>query len=695
MSADQIEDCQSEIDNLGTLTPKQLRVLRLRCSGVELSDQQRLLNISAAGLRQLWKRTRDNLGIPSAYDGDFPKRLQEYCNCLDSFDLVNTAAKPEDNVSELLPDVSKSGLSIMLPSSGLSMALARATSTAIRHNNLRELIQLADDPYNAEYFQQEAQSTRRRRIQAIAFAVTIVAVVLLLTLGGTVGYLLHVAQPVTTAPRDRNILESASASVTTPANATTIMVQPTLSVTGECMIVAPSTSIEPLRAQGITQFTPINTNGGVLSGRTRTLAVDKDGVFAGYFANGDFPGGVGLFDRQNWRNCGMPGEGNLLNVNALAVDHEGNLWAASENNGILKFDGKVWRNFGFSDGLPTLNTYGVTVDPAGSIWAATYEGIAKFDGHAWSEVYSVENHTLVNNHVHAVAFDGQGNIWVGYIDKGLSILRKSTGEWEHFNKTLIGQSKISGDGIRAIVIQPRLVNSSEIAWVATSDGGLMAYQNSSWRFYRVADGLPSDEVLAVAIDHYSRPWVATGKGVAYLFNGKWETYHMIPALSVAFGPACSQPCPYDEEHVWTGLSDGGLTHSRVPFNEPTIDYVGVHFFRSTGEEVPSPPVFKPGEKFRLEVDVRPRVGYELRQDRGDALWSLDVDSARFGAYPQIAVKGTIEPGQTYPFTDYDNLFTVPDLPSGLNENVFSVHYRTWMWTRATGPVITIQFTVRR
>ena len=75
---------------------------------------------------------------------------------------------------------------------------------------------------------------------------------------------------------------------------------------------------------------------------------------------------------------------------------------------------------------------------------------------------------------------------------------------------------------------------------------------------------------------------------------------------------------------------------------------------------------------------------------------IDADDAlRFGGYGQMAVKGTIETGVPFVFTDFDNYFVAPPLAAGEQEKTFTSNWRVWMFTRYTGPPIRITFTVRR
>lgn len=65
--------------------------------------------------------------------------------------------------------------------------------------------------------------------------------------------------------------------------------------------------------------------------------------------------------------------------------------------------------------------------------------------------YSVYNGTLINNHIHAVAFDAAGNVWIGYVNQGVSQFHSEEGRWIHHKQ---GQGTIGGDEMRAILVRP-------------------------------------------------------------------------------------------------------------------------------------------------------------------------------------------------------------------------------------------------
>jgi hypothetical protein len=470
-------------------------------------------------------------------------------------------------------------------------------------------------------------------------------------------------------------------------------------VCGEPKRSKPENAATFLRHQGVSSYTVESSSEVVLNNKVRSLAIDSRGLWIGYFATDqNSKNGVGQFNRESWADCGVPGEGQGKNINALRIDSKGNVWAAAEKGGVLMFDGTKWNSYTMQDGLPTNESFGLTIDKDDNVWVGTWHGVARFDGKEWTVPYSEGHGTIYNNHVHAIAFDAEGNIWVGHVGRGVSQYSNADGNWINHRAE---KGTVGGDIIFAITVRKATDTSPESVWFATSNG-VSKYEDGSWRTYGTSDGLPSNEVNAVAVDPYNRVWVATAGGVAYLEEQSWVIYNTIPTLSIAFGPPCSG-CPYDSDHIWTGTESFGLTHSRVPYpnNEQVIDVISVRYQKvdTSNEPFRDEIVVAPGEEFLAEIVVSPRSPYTLVNDaqtRGDFLSIIEEsDDKRYGAYVQMAVTGTVASGQRFTFIDRDNPFKAPQLPDGVEEQKFVSKWRVWMYTRYVGPVIEVAFTVRR
>ncbi len=472
-------------------------------------------------------------------------------------------------------------------------------------------------------------------------------------------------------------------------------------------ITAPQVS-RFVRSQGVSDFTVDNTASGVISDRVRALAISPEGLWIGYFENGKQQGGVGQYDKVTWGSCSINQSVQNKNVNALAVDGAGHLWVGFEKDGVGYYDGAEWHYYTTENGLPSNEVFAITIDEQNIVWVGTWEGIARYDGQ-WSTPYTVYNETLYNNHVHAIAFDQEKNIWVGHVRDGVSEYHLSDGKWIAYRA---GASGLSGDLIRSIVIRRRTDKDPELIWFATADGGVSRLENGVWSAYNTENGLPSNEVMGLAVDRYNRVWAATSGGVVYFDGQTWILYNTVNTLSIAIGPSCpDKKCIFDDDVVWTGTKEMGLTHSRLPLPEPVLDVKSVCFVTSEREEVcpelspltitnapvitvTYPITLSPGDNLRFEVTLSTRSPYELKEGRGDFLSNTDKDDFNlFKAWPVIAVKGTIEPGQPYLFTDFDNPFEAP-VPEG-NVAQYVSSWRVWMHTRYVGPIIRMEFTVAK
>ncbi len=454
-------------------------------------------------------------------------------------------------------------------------------------------------------------------------------------------------------------------------------VDPPVSVCGETERLPTPPWNRFLRTQGVSLFTPGDTEGGVWNPFPRVLAIDRRGLWIGYFGR---PGMVGHYDGRTWAYCTAGVDFPVENVNALVVDPVGRVWVGMEKQGVMVYDGQAWRGYTSANGLPSDEIFGLTVDPEGRVWALTWEGVARFDGDRWSVPYSVHNGTLLNNRTIDMAFDPQGNIWIGYIRRGLSRFNGREGVWEHYRA---GEGTIGGDAVRDILVHPSQEGAVAGVWFATADGGVTRYMDGTWTTYTTEDGLPSNTVHALAVDRYGRVWAATQGGTVYYDGDAWQRYTTLPTYSLAFGPPCGD-CPFDEDDVWTGVPEQGLTHSGLPLADPAIEVVAVQV----------PETVAPGQEFRPAITVMPLWPYRL--EPGDFLAHTDPDERlRFGAWPHMAVTQVVEPGQPYTFTDYDNPFVAPELPPDRTEQTFTSTWRVWMDNRFVGPPIPIPFTVRQ
>ncbi len=498
--------------------------------------------------------------------------------------------------------------------------------------------------------------------------------------------------------------------LTFPSSTSTLM--STTSICGETEHISVDLGTPRfLRNQGVSSFDVENTP-GLLNNTVRSLAIDQTGLWIGYFSTEKNPAnGLAHYDKKNLANCSLSKIMGGQNINALAVSRTGKIWVGTEKNGIASFDGKEWHLYTIHDGLPSNEIFGLTIDAQDNVWAGTWEGIAKFDGTSWSIAYQAQNGTRFNNHVGSIAFDSEKNIWVTHLSDGVSEYQQKDSKWIYYTT----QNGLAGNEMRAIIVRPKSAQQPELVWFASVDGGISRFEQGKWTVYRVEDGLPSNNVNDLALDRYNRIWAATDKGVSYFDDKIWKLYDSLPTSTIAIGSSCPDtPCPFDDDQVLTGTPGMGLTHSRLPLPDAVIGVTKICFVTAQRDRIcPSfessfdkslsesivtatfPSTLKPGDTLRFEITVSPQTTYELREDRGDFISNTDADDFNlFKAWPSIGVKGIVEPGEPYLFTDYDNPFVAPPLPDGEQEKQFTSTWRVWMHTRYVGPYIRLVFTVK-
>ena len=66
-------------------------------------------------------------------------------------------------------------------------------------------------------------------------------------------------------------------------------------------------------------------------------------------------------------------------IHALAIDHEGYLWAGT-NGGASWFDGTRWHNLNTHDGLINNNVFSFAFDAKGRRWFGTWTGLSMYQG---------------------------------------------------------------------------------------------------------------------------------------------------------------------------------------------------------------------------------------------------------------------------------------------------------------------------
>jgi ligand-binding sensor domain-containing protein len=158
----------------------------------------------------------------------------------------------------------------------------------------------------------------------------------------------------------------------------------------------------------------------------------------------------------------------------------------------------------------------------GEIWIATASGIASYNGGGWRTYTTADG--LASNDVRALAIGNDGGPWAGYDDPKLGFSHLVNGRWESFPEAAAVKPTLINKIVNDILITP-----DEATWFGTA-GGVSRFGDGEWRSFTTADGLPADEVRALAWA-FDSVWAATANGVGR-FNGEdWQKFDSASGLA--------------------------------------------------------------------------------------------------------------------------------------------------------------------
>lgn len=301
-----------------------------------------------------------------------------------------------------------------------------------------------------------------------------------------------------------------------------------------------------------------------------------------------------------------------VTISHLFTDEAGELYVATQGNGIKHYDGRRWLDLAEDEALLTTNRIEHLVqDSDGYIWVSTSEDIqlaekspeargqterlirnpsatqrvsqgnrekfttledgqqlsalwantdgqiwlgtdeaSVYDGNSW-ETYSSLN-GLVGSPVQAYAMDAQNRVWIG-TGGGLNILN----EGSFFSLTT--DQGLPNHDIRAIISGLDLTQN--IVWIGTAGGGLLRFEKNQLQvFNQRSANLPSDNVLALGFDVDGSLLIGTDNGLARLVGGRAIKIRSVGDVSVTTIATIPTSADAATGSIWVGTAGQGVFH---------------------------------------------------------------------------------------------------------------------------------------
>lgn len=235
------------------------------------------------------------------------------------------------------------------------------------------------------------------------------------------------------------------------------------------------------------RFKNFNVHDGLRHRQVWSILQDRSGTL--WFGT---EGGVSRYDGKTFTDFYLP-EADLNQrpqaypaaklINNIFQDKVGNIWFASNGNGVYRYDGKSVVNFSQADGLCDNFVQCTIQDRQGDLWFATrFGGVSRFDGKSFviGSPFTTfdQKDGLGNNFAWIIFEDKIGNLWIGNAGGGLTRYDGKT--FKNFSKA---------EGLLNNYVQSILEDKDGTLWIGTSGG---AFQFDGNRFINITRDLSKD-----------------------------------------------------------------------------------------------------------------------------------------------------------------------------------------------------------
>lgn len=199
-------------------------------------------------------------------------------------------------------------------------------------------------------------------------------------------------------------------------------------------------------------------------------------------------------------------------IRSITEDKVGNLWLGT-NYGALRVTGNGVQSYNKRNGLTDNAIFSSLTDAEGNVWLASDgQGVFRYSGSRFA--FLDESMGLPSAQVMSIAADRSGRLYLGTYDAGLY-----TFENGKINAIALPFQPV-------VTITALNIRNGYDIWMGTRGMGLWRH-NGVYRSYTFPN-IPSNVITALYTDKQNRVWIGTDKGVRMYAN---DTFHTVPVVN--------------------------------------------------------------------------------------------------------------------------------------------------------------------
>lgn len=257
--------------------------------------------------------------------------------------------------------------------------------------------------------------------------------------------------------------------------------------------------------------------------------------------NGLFKYNVDINELENIRDKDFT----TTKLRSLYRDHWDNLWIGTSGEGIIKKATQTFKHYLPSEfGFKSNKVYSIYPTSENKILFATAENqVISYDGRLFSKIFSDSSKIKLKS----IVVDSSNTLWIGTEGKGL-IKQTSAGDREELSYS---NGRFADD----IIVQ--LVQRNNIIYAATNSSGIAKINGDLISTINMKKGLADDYVTGMALDSKNNLWYGTKKGnLGYIMpNNKVVK---LPITNKIQGQAIKSLAIDKNDHVFITIMGDGL-----------------------------------------------------------------------------------------------------------------------------------------